>query len=149
MSVHWANNVTFLFPTYLDGFENSLPCSFTGEGLRGDGGRCGGCEACRSKAWGKWDWRFYVILRCWSWWCQFTSGQHVLGTVTPRAASAKDPELDRVEEEGEEEGGEEGEREEEKQREEEEKARRAKEDLNSLSDLDELLFCRSVNQVKV
>ena len=26
---------------------------------------------------------------------------------------------------------------------------RAKEDLNSLSDLDELLFCRSVNQVKV
>ena len=37
----------------------------------------------------------------------------------------------------------------EKQREEEEKARRAKEDLNSLSDLDELLFCRSVNQVKV
>merc|ERR1712130_632677 len=33
-------------------------------------------------------------------------------------------------------------------REEEEKARRAKEDLNSLSDLDELLFCRSVNQVK-
>ena len=42
-----------------------------------------------------------------------------------------------------------GEREEEKQREEEEKARRAKEDLNSLSDLDELLFCRSVNQVKV
>ena len=54
-----------------------------------------------------------------------------------------------MEEEGEEEGGEEGEREEEKQREEEEKARRAKEDLNSLSDLDELLFCRSVNQVKV
>ena len=90
-----------------------------------------------------------MILGCWSWWCQFTSGQHVLGTVTPRAASAKDPELDRVEEEGEEEGGEEGEREEEKQREEEEKARRAKEDLNSLSDLDELLFCRSVNQVKV
>ena len=70
------------------------------------------------------------------------------GTVTPRAASAKDPELDRVEEEDEE-GGEDGEREEEKQREEEEKARRAKEDLNSLSDLDELLFCRSVNQVKV
>ena len=70
-----------------------------------------------------------------------------LGTVTPRAASAKDPELDRVEEE--EEGGEDGEREEEKEREEEEKARRAKEDLNSLSDLDELLFCRSVNQVKV
>ena len=53
------------------------------------------------------------------------------------------------EEEEEEEGGEDGEREEEKQREEEEKARRAKEDLNSLSDLDELLFCRSVNQVKV
>ena len=68
------------------------------------------------------------------------------GTVTPRAASAKDPELDRVEEEDEEGDGE---REEEKQREEEEKARRAKEDLNSLSDLDELLFCRSVNQVKV
>ena len=86
-----------------------------------------------------------MILRCWSWCCQFTSGQHVLGTVTPRAVSAKDPELDRVEEEGEEEGG----GEEEKQREEEEKARRAKEDLNSLSDLDELLFCRSVNQVKV
>ena len=54
-----------------------------------------------------------------------------------------------MEEEGEDEGGEDGEREEEKQREEEEKARRAKEDLNSLSDLDELLFCRSVNQVKV
>ena len=48
------------------------------------------------------------------------------------------------------EGEEDAERQEEKEREEEEeKARRAKEDLNSLSDLDELLFCRSVNQVKV
>ena len=74
------------------------------------------------------------------------SVNNLKGTVTPRAASAKDPELDRVEEEDEEGDGE---REEEKQREEEEKARRAKEDLNSLSDLDELLFCRSVNQVKV
>ena len=76
----------------------------------------------------------------------FQAVNNLKGTVTPRAASAKDPELDRVEEEDEEGDGE---REEEKQREEEEKARRAKEDLNSLSDLDELLFCRSVNQVKV
>ena len=44
---------------------------------------------------------------------------------------------------------EEGEEEKEREEEEKEKARRAKEDLNSLSDLDELLFCRSVNQVKV
>ena len=77
---------------------------------------------------------------------EFVGVNNPEGTVTPRAASAKDPELDRVEEEDEEGDGE---REEEKQREEEEKARRAKEDLNSLSDLDELLFCRSVNQVKV
>ena len=84
-----------------------------------------------------------VILKCWIWWFQSRSVGTSLGMVTPRAASAKDPELDRVEEEGE------GEEEKEREEEEEEKARRAKEDLNSLSDLDELLFCRSVNQVKV
>ena len=84
-----------------------------------------------------------VILKRWIWWFQSRSVGTSLGTVTPRAASAKDPELDRVEEE------EEGEEEKEREEEEEEKARRAKEDLNSLSDLDELLFCRSVNQVKV
>ena len=44
---------------------------------------------------------------------------------------------------------EEGEEEEAQGEEEKAKEERAKEDLNSLSDLDELLFCRSVNQVKV